>query len=72
MATMVHVVPFNKEIFDLSRILNTTVCHFIPEKVFDENDISQHRLLTILLSPAACCHFHSQSAVLNQTQGRGH
>lgn len=72
MATIVHVVSFNKEIFDLSWIQHTVLCHFIPEKVFEGNDISQHCLLTVLLSPAECCHFHSQWAVLNQTEGIGH
>lgn len=67
MAT-IHVVAFNKEIFDLNWIHSS----FIPQKVFEENDISQHCLLTVLLSPAECCHFHSQWAVLNQTEGIDH
>lgn len=72
METRGHALLFNKEIFALSRRQHFEACHFIPGKVFEENDMAQPCLLTILLSPAETCHFHSQWAVLNQTEAIGH
>lgn len=67
-----HALLFNKEIFALSRRQHFKACHFISGKVFEENDMAQPCLLTILLSPAETCHFHSQWAELNQTEAIGH
>lgn len=48
MGTRGHALLFNKEIFALSRRQHFKACHFIPGKVFEENDMAQPCLLTIL------------------------
>lgn len=63
---------FNKEIFALSRRQHFKACHFISRKVFEENDMAQPCLLTILLSPAETRHSHSRWAALNQTEAIDH
>ena len=63
---------FNKEIFALSRRQHFKACHFVPGNVFEENDVAQPRLLTVLSSHAVTCHSRSQWAVLNQTEAIGH
>lgn len=67
-----HPLLFNKEIFALSRQQHFKACHSVPRKGFEENDMAQPCLLTVLLSPAETCHFHSQWAALNQTEAIDH
>jgi hypothetical protein len=41
METRGYPLLFNKEIFALNGRQHFKACHFIPEKVFEENDMAQ-------------------------------